>query len=112
MTGYTHASTPLLLVVGAAGGVFLFTAIQGFSFAGFTLKASRRLHDRVFASVLRATSSWLDTQPTGRILARFTGDLDTVDSQLPANLEQALEYQFQVSATTGMHAVLAWAGAC
>lgn len=76
--------------------MFLFTAIQGFSFAGFTLKASRRLHDRVFASVLRATSSWLDTQPTGRILARFTGDLDTVDSQLPANLEQALEYQFQV----------------
>jgi ATP-binding cassette subfamily C (CFTR/MRP) protein 5 len=76
--------------------VLVFTIIQSGSFAVVTLQASRVFHDRVFTSMMRAQSSWLDTQPTGRILSRFTGDMDLIDSAMPPNIEQASEYQVQV----------------
>ena len=72
------------------------TLIQGAGCGLFSLRASRRLHDAVFSSILRATPSWFDTQPTGRILARFTGDIDAIDTALPPSLEQSSEYLTQV----------------
>ena len=41
-----------------------------------TLGASTRLHDQVFAKVLRSPMSFFDTTPVGRILNRFSKDLD------------------------------------
>ena len=42
--------------------------------------------------MLRAEIAWHDSQPTGRTLARFTGDVDIVDSALPPTLETCLEF--------------------
>ena len=77
---------------GLIGTVVLLNALQGLLFARATLAASRRLHDTVFASVMRAEVAWHDSQPTGRTLARFTGDVDVVDSALPPTLETCLEF--------------------
>ena len=89
----TVADERLYLAIYAAiiGGVLLAALAQGAAFALATLGASRALHDRVFAAVMRGTPAWFDSQPTGRILARFTADLDLVDSQIPGNLEQTAE---------------------
>ena len=76
-------------------GVLLLTALQGGAFAVTTLSASRRLHDATLTAVFRAAPTFFDTQPSGRILARFTGDLDSVDTALPASTEQASEYLVQ-----------------
>lgn len=73
-------------------GVLACNLAQGLIFAYVTLHASQSLHDRIFASVMRAKISWFDTQPTGRLLSRFTGDVDVVDNTLPASLETALDY--------------------
>ncbi|KPM09730.1 ABC transporter-like protein 15 [Sarcoptes scabiei] len=50
------------------------------------VKASKILHDRMLKRVLRAPMSFFDTTPIGRILNRFTRDIDTVDSRISTNL--------------------------
>ena len=59
-------------------GIIVMALLSGIAFASVTVSASRALHDSVFAAVMRAPMGWFDTQPTGRILSRFTGDLDAV----------------------------------
>jgi ATP-binding cassette subfamily C (CFTR/MRP) protein 4 len=47
------------------------------------LQASKKLHNTMLSSVLRATVEFFDTNPLGRILNRFASDVGIVDEQLP-----------------------------
>eukprot|EP00048_Salpingoeca_helianthica_P006844 m.103383 g.103383 ORF g.103383 m.103383 type:complete len:1048 (+) comp14147_c6_seq1:59-3202(+) len=55
------------------------------------LRASSTLHNRLFYKVICAPMSYFDTTLTGRIVNRFSKDLDDVDVQLPMQLEQLLQ---------------------
>jgi ATP-binding cassette subfamily C (CFTR/MRP) protein 1 len=52
------------------------------------IKASRNLYKLLFLSVFRAKPVFFDVQPLGRILNRFTADIDIVDNNLPGILGQ------------------------
>ncbi|CAH1245355.1 ABCC5, partial [Branchiostoma lanceolatum] len=71
--------------------VMVMITIKGLSFMKFTLRASSNLHDKVFRSVFRSPMSFFDTTPTGRILNRFSKDLDEVDVRLPFQAEMFLQ---------------------
>ncbi|CAE7143619.1 unnamed protein product [Rhizoctonia solani] len=45
-----------------------------------TLRASRKLFERMLRSVMRSPSRFFDKTPSGRILNRFSKDIDTIDS--------------------------------
>ena len=60
------------------GLLVLARLIEGIVFAVVTTTASRNLHDASFARVLQGTVAYFDTTPLGRILNRFSGDLDQV----------------------------------
>ncbi|KAH9854525.1 multidrug resistance-associated ABC transporter [Lenzites betulinus] len=51
------------------------------------LRASRILFDRLLRTVVRATMRWHDVTPQGRMLNRFSKDVETVDTSLAGSLQ-------------------------
>ncbi|KAG8894151.1 hypothetical protein FRC00_009436, partial [Tulasnella sp. 408] len=56
-----------------------------------SVKASRITHNRLVQSVLGTTLRWLDSTPQGRIVARFTQDIRSVDSSVPSLFSTMVE---------------------
>ncbi|NXJ75494.1 MRP7 protein, partial [Trogon melanurus] len=73
-----------LIVYGSiAGANSFFTILRAFLFAYGTVRAATVIHNRLLQRVLKATVTFFDTTPTGRILNRFSSDLYCVDDSLP-----------------------------
>ncbi|NXE04622.1 MRP7 protein, partial [Lophotis ruficrista] len=73
-----------LIVYGSiAGANSLFTILRAFLFAYGTICAATVIHNRLLQRALKATVTFFDTTPTGRILNRFSSDLYCVDDSLP-----------------------------
>lgn len=64
-------------------GITMFV-IRSVFFTEVCVRASQRLHHKYFDKVLRApVTSFFDVTPVGRILNRFSRDLDQIDNPLP-----------------------------
>nr|XP_060609998.1 ATP-binding cassette sub-family C member 10 [Anolis sagrei ordinatus] len=66
-----------------AGANSIFTILRAFLFAYGTIHAATVIHNRLLRRVVKATMTFFDTTPTGRILNRFSSDLYCVDDTLP-----------------------------
>lgn len=86
--------------------LFGFIGILGLTFrailiAMHRLKASKRLHDDLTETILRAPVAFFDVTPTGRILNRFAADMDKVDLELTQSLSQGISTIFNVLGAIG-----------
>ena len=61
--------------------------------------AGRKLHWIILIGVLHAPMSFFDTTPIGRIINRFTKDIDFVDGALPNAFSQSLTALISVVVT-------------
>uniref|UniRef100_H0WU32 ATP-binding cassette sub-family C member 12 n=1 Tax=Otolemur garnettii TaxID=30611 RepID=H0WU32_OTOGA len=86
---WVYASSMLSMLV--------FSIVKGFTFTKTTLMASSLLHDRVFDKVLKSPMSFFDTTPTGRLMNRFSKDMDELDVRLPFHAENFLQQFFLVA---------------
>ncbi|KAI1320479.1 hypothetical protein EDD11_000864 [Mortierella claussenii] len=70
----------LYAVWGLAQGLFQF--INGFYFSLAGARAAKVLHHKALKNIFRAPSSFFDTTPLGRIINRFSKDVDACDNLL------------------------------
>lgn len=85
--GNDTAKRDMYIAVYAAFGVAQAIAVFISTLSLFlcALRAARYLHNYLLHNILRApTTTFFDITPTGRILNRFSSDINSVDSDLPA----------------------------
>ncbi|XP_058839979.1 ATP-binding cassette sub-family C member 4-like [Topomyia yanbarensis] len=76
-----------ILIYAVLLGAFVYLIVQRtFSFYYGCLRISKRLHDRMFRGLTRATMHFFNTNPSGRILNRFSKDIGAIDTSLPLSL--------------------------
>ncbi|XP_038609802.1 multidrug resistance-associated protein 9 [Tachyglossus aculeatus] len=99
----------LHLYQGIYGGtmllVLVFAVLKGYVFTKTTLRASSTLHDGAFHKVLRSPMSFFDTTPTGRLMNRFSKDMDELEVRLPFHAENFLQQFFMVLSILSILAV-------
>ncbi|CAE7167766.1 unnamed protein product [Rhizoctonia solani] len=61
-----------------------------------SIRAARRIHDRLVSSVFAAPLYWLDATPIGRIISRFTQDVRSIDGSLPNQLQNLTDMTIQI----------------
>ncbi|XP_073777922.1 ATP-binding cassette sub-family C member 5 [Danio rerio] len=83
-----YYSRVYVLSMGAA--LFLKT-IRGLVFVKCTVRAASVLHDKLFKTLLLSPMRFFDTTPLGRILNRFSKDMDEVDVRLAMQAEMLLQ---------------------
>ncbi|XP_026834850.1 multidrug resistance-associated protein 1 isoform X6 [Drosophila erecta] len=64
-----------------------------------SLHAARVLHSMLLENVLRAPMTMFDTTPVGRILSRFSKDVETVDQNMPQVINDCIWCAYEVLAT-------------
>ncbi|CAH1117973.1 unnamed protein product [Phaedon cochleariae] len=77
-------------------GILIIAAIvltvgRSFFFCKMTMLSSTNLHRKMFHTLLEAPMRFFDTNPSGRVLNRFSKDMGSVDEILPRTLLEATQ---------------------
>uniref|UniRef100_A0A8C6KF04 ATP-binding cassette sub-family C member 5 n=1 Tax=Nothobranchius furzeri TaxID=105023 RepID=A0A8C6KF04_NOTFU len=83
-----YYSTVYVVSMGAA---LLLKTVRGLVFVKCTTKAASVLHRKLFRRLLFSPMRFFDTTPLGRILTRFSRDMDEVDVRLTMHAEMLLQ---------------------
>ena len=78
---YDLGALRLLALFTFSGSISMF--LRGFNFYYVVLQASRRLHNRMLHRLVHTPIHFFETNPSGRILNRFSKDIGFLDEQLP-----------------------------
>ncbi|XP_015109425.1 probable multidrug resistance-associated protein lethal(2)03659 isoform X2 [Diachasma alloeum] len=88
-TGYARIferDTCVYIFSGLTVATITITLIRSFAFFEYCMKASQKLHDKMFRSISRATMRFFNTNTSGRVLNRFSKDMGAIDELLPMAL--------------------------
>ncbi|ORY29629.1 putative ATP-binding cassette transporter protein YOR1 [Naematelia encephala] len=81
---------------------------NGFSSWG-QYRAAKNIHDRLLDHVLRATIRYFNITPLGRIINRFTRDIETIDGSLNQSIQVVVAYMANlISAIVVVAAIVPW----
>lgn len=81
---YQWSSDVRLMVYGTGIiGLFVIAISRSVLFYKLAMLSSKKLHHMVFDSVIATPMRFFDTNPSGRILNRFSKDMGSVDEALP-----------------------------
>ena len=63
------------------------------------IRATGVLHEKMLRNILRGPMSFFDTTPIGRIVNRFSQDIESIDLKIPQSVESFLDCLFVVIST-------------
>ncbi|EOD30380.1 hypothetical protein EMIHUDRAFT_40958, partial [Emiliania huxleyi CCMP1516] len=77
-------------------------------FTVISVRASAAMHRSTLRRVIYAPLGWYDSTPSGRVLSRFTSDLNTVDITLSTDVDNLMHMGFQAATIFGLIASTTW----
>ncbi|XP_050315625.1 probable multidrug resistance-associated protein lethal(2)03659 isoform X2 [Anthonomus grandis grandis] len=80
--------------------LIVLTLSRSMFFFRFALKASTTLHNNMFDKIVYGTMRFFNTNPSGRILNRFSHDMNEVDEKLPSTMINCAQNGLSVLFTT------------
>ncbi|KAI4502295.1 hypothetical protein M0802_002207 [Mischocyttarus mexicanus] len=78
--------TYIYIYTGIVLGIFVIGITRSLIFYKMCMLCSQRLHDMTFSALIRTNMRFFDTNPSGRILNRFSKDIGAIDELLPKAL--------------------------
>jgi ABC-type multidrug transport system fused ATPase/permease subunit len=75
----------------------LITILRSVMFIKTCMRSSINLHNAMFSSILRGVMHFFDTNPSGRILNRFSKDIGAIDELLPRAMLESIQVRFQLT---------------
>lgn len=73
------------------GSLFIIALTRSITFFRFCASASQNLHDKMFGGLISTTLRFFDTNPSGRIMNRFSKDMGSADEALPKSFLDAAQ---------------------
>ncbi|EIW69963.1 hypothetical protein TREMEDRAFT_38635 [Tremella mesenterica DSM 1558] len=102
----THPSFYLTIYAAIVLGDALINVVSSGVGAWSSYRAAKNLHNRLLDSVLRGTIRFFTTTPVGRIVNRFSKDIETIDSSLNSGLRTVIIYIASLFGAIGVVAVI------
>ncbi|XP_067103329.1 ATP-binding cassette sub-family C member 5 isoform X3 [Osmerus mordax] len=102
MTLNPHMKYYSTVYVASMGASLLLKTMRGLVFVKCTVRAASVLHDKLFRQLLLSPMRFFDTTPLGRVLTRFSRDMDEVDVRLTMQAEMLLQNMTLVLFCLGM----------
>ncbi|XP_064609513.1 ATP-binding cassette sub-family C member 5-like [Liolophura sinensis] len=81
--------------------LFLTNFSRSWILAKTTINSSHVLHKKVLAKVMSSPVSFFDSTPSGRIMNRFSADIDMLDTLIPMDLGACLMVFFRIMIAVG-----------
>jgi len=72
-------------LLGLSQGLFVLVLAFGIAIASY--RSSWRLHNQMLDTILHCPMSFFETTPMGRIINRFSKDINSLDYEIPNNLQ-------------------------
>ena len=94
------------IYAGMVSAVLVFAMLRAFLFYYVSLRSSEQLHDRMTLSILKAPVLFIDTNPVGRILNRFSKDVGSMDEVLPNFFLNSIQLVLYATSATLLPALL------
>ncbi|KAL3847028.1 hypothetical protein ACJMK2_017964 [Sinanodonta woodiana] len=100
----SHPNMHFYALIYGLGAVIMLciTAVRAYVYMKATFRASSSIHNDVFQKILSCPMKFFDTTPVGRIVNRFSSDLDDVDVRLPNTAEIMLQNSLLIIFATVM----------
>lgn len=90
-TTYLDRDTALWIYGAFIIASIILTSTRNIVFYKICMNASKNLHNLMFSSLLKAPMLFFDTNPSGRILNRFSKDVGAVDEILPRTMIESIQ---------------------
>lgn len=98
--------TAIYIYLGLTIGIIILAISRSIAFFTVCMTASKRLHDGMFQSLIRATMQFFNTNSSGRILNRFSKDIGAIDERLPLAMIDCTQIGLNTLAIVAMVAVV------